>query len=135
MSPMKKIVFICYGNACRSQMSEGLFRNIGNESFEIFSAGTNPLGSIPEEVFRVLKKRGIDASRQYSKGLGEIPLLEMDYVINMGYYPVADFLPNDFSGYAVDWEIEDPYGDSLETYERVCQVLEQRLQRWLASRR
>ena len=42
MIKKKKVIFICTGNACRSQMAEGLFRHMAGDRFEVYSAGTHP---------------------------------------------------------------------------------------------
>jgi arsenate reductase len=75
-----KVIFLCTGNSARSQMAEGLLRAMAGEQFEVFSAGTNPKGSILPEVGQVMSEVGIDISNQWSKSV-------MEYLgkVNFGY--------------------------------------------------
>ncbi|MFV1950593.1 MAG: arsenate reductase ArsC [Nitrospinota bacterium] len=128
---MKKVAFICYGNACRSQMAEGLSRKYGDGLYQAYSAGTNPLGRVPSEVYEVMKKRGIDISDQYSKGLGDIPLDDMDFVITMGNCSASSICPAHFAGDKIDWYIPDPYGETMTDFEHVCRIIEERIKEFI----
>jgi arsenate reductase (thioredoxin) len=75
-----KILFICTHNSARSQMAEGLLRHIYGDKYEVFSAGTNPTNINPLAV-KGLAELGIDASKQYSKGLEEFSETEIDLAI------------------------------------------------------
>jgi arsenate reductase (thioredoxin) len=75
-----KILFICTNNSARSQMAEGLLRRIYGDKYEVFSAGTNPTNINPLAV-KVLAEIGIDASKQYSKGLEEFSETEIDLAV------------------------------------------------------
>ena len=66
-----KVLFLCTGNSARSQLAEGLLRALAGEHFEVFSAGTEPKGSILPEVQDVMREAGIDISPQYSKSVME----------------------------------------------------------------
>ena len=68
MNSKPKVLFICTGNSCRSQMAEGFLRHIAGESFEALSGGTDPVGLNPWAV-RVMAEKGIDISAQESKGM------------------------------------------------------------------
>ena len=63
---MKKILILCTGNSCRSQMAEGLLRHLAGERFEVYSAGTAPKSVVPLTV-AVVRETGIDSSGQRSK--------------------------------------------------------------------
>lgn len=75
-----KILFICTHNSARSQMAEGLLRHIYGDKYEVFSAGTNPTNINPLAI-KALEELGIDASKQYSKGLEEFSETEIDLAI------------------------------------------------------
>ena len=75
-----KVLFICTHNSARSQMAEGLLRHIYGDKYEIFSAGTNPTNINPLAV-KALAELGIDASKQYSKGLDEFSETEIDLAV------------------------------------------------------
>ncbi len=77
---MKRVLFLCTGNSARSQMAEGLLRNMGGSEFEVYSAGTRPSQVRPETV-KVMSELGIDISNQYSKSLDQFVNEEFDYVV------------------------------------------------------
>jgi arsenate reductase (thioredoxin) len=68
-----RILFVCTGNAARSQMAEGLANYIGEGRIEAHSAGTFPAGLVVSHAVTVMKERGIDITSQYSKGIDEVP--------------------------------------------------------------
>jgi arsenate reductase (thioredoxin) len=79
---MKRVLFLCTHNSCRSQMAEGLTNHFLGDQFQAFSAGTeatrvNPLAAI------VLKELGIDVSKLFSKTLDEFAGQQFDYVITL----------------------------------------------------
>ena len=69
----KSVLFVCTGNAARSQMAEGLANHLGEGRIEAHSAGTFPAGMVMSHAVEVLREKGIDISRHYSKGLDEVP--------------------------------------------------------------
>ena len=77
-----KVLFICTGNSCRSQMAEGFLRHVAGESFEALSAGTDPAGVDPDAV-RVMAEKGIDISRQESKGMKPFLGRHVPYVVTV----------------------------------------------------
>ncbi len=79
---MIKIMFLCTGNSCRSQMAEGFARELGKGILEPYSAGLKPAG-VNERAERVMKEIGIDISKQTSKAVDEKLLKQMDIVITL----------------------------------------------------
>ncbi len=77
-----KILFLCTGNSCRSQMAEGWARHLKSEIFEPYSAGTEPHGLNPIAV-RVMAEAGVDISEHRSKYLRDLNGIEFDYVITV----------------------------------------------------
>jgi arsenate reductase len=77
-----KILFLCTGNACRSQMAEGWARHLRGDRLEAFSAGTSPHGLDPRAV-RVMAEEGVDISGQRSKHVDELLDTEFDYVVTV----------------------------------------------------
>ena len=128
---MKKVAFICYANACRSQIAEGLSKIFGKGLYHAYSAGLYPLGMVARGVYEVMKMRGIDISDQYSKGLEEIPMDEMDFVISLGSFSADSICPLYFSGQKMDWDIPDPYGADIEAYEKVTHIIESKLKKFI----
>jgi arsenate reductase len=119
-----KILFVCIGNACRSQMAEAWARHLGNDEVEVASAGTFPLGEITPETFTVMSEKGISLDGQWSKGLREVAPAEMDVVVCMGRGVLCP-LPEDFPGRLKDWKIPDPYGRGLEAFRKARDLIEQ----------
>jgi arsenate reductase len=78
----KRVLILCTGNSARSQMAEGLLRNMAGEDFEVFSAGTNPVGLNPNAV-AAMKEAGIDISNHRSKSVDEFAGQQFDYVITV----------------------------------------------------
>lgn len=124
MTLKKSVVFICVGNACRSQMSEGIARSLVGDRWNVYSAGSMPAGFVAPEAVAVMAKRGIDISQQYSKGVEELPLQEFDLVITMG---CGDFCPTLRGKKKLDWPIPDPIGQEPEVFEQVAENLEERI--------
>lgn len=77
-----KILFLCTGNSCRSQMAEGWARQLKKESFEAYSAGVAPHGVDPRAV-KAMAEVGIDISAQQSKDVDTLEHIEFDYVITL----------------------------------------------------
>ncbi len=78
----KSILFICVHNSARSQMAEGLFRHYHGEKYNVYSAGSDPLGVHPISV-KIMAEIGIDISKHKSKSLKEFEGQEMDYVVTV----------------------------------------------------
>ena len=78
----RKILFLCTGNSCRSQMAEGWARHLKSEIIEAYSAGIEKHGVNPLAV-RVMAEAGVDISRQTSKLIDELPTRDFDYVITL----------------------------------------------------
>ena len=77
-----KIMFMCTGNSCRSQMAEGFARALGQGVIEPYSAGVMPSEVHPKTV-QVMKEVGIDISNQSSKGIDDGLLNTMDIIITL----------------------------------------------------
>ncbi len=72
MSERLKVLFLCTGNSCRSQMAEGWARRLKDDVIEPYSAGVEPSGMNPLAV-RVMREAGVEISGQRSKGLEQLP--------------------------------------------------------------
>lgn len=66
-----RVLFLCTGNSCRSQMAEGLLRELHGDRFEALSAGSNPAGYVHQGAVSAMNQLGIDISRQVSKSITE----------------------------------------------------------------
>ncbi len=77
-----KILFLCTGNSCRSQMAEGWARYLKGDTIDAWSAGIEKHGMNPLAV-KVMAEAGVDISRHRSKLIHELPDQEYDYVITV----------------------------------------------------
>ena len=77
-----RVLFLCTGNACRSQMAEGWARHLKAASVEARSAGIEPKGLDPRAV-RVMAEAGVDISTHTSKHLDELAEVDFDYVVTL----------------------------------------------------
>ncbi|MEW5821659.1 MAG: arsenate reductase ArsC [Cyanobacteriota bacterium] len=103
----KKVLFLCTGNSCRSQMAEGLLKHFGNNKYEVFSAGTNPV-SINVYSIKVMEEIGIDISCQTSNHIEEYKNIDFDLVISV-CDNARETCPIYFSKTPkIHWGFEDP---------------------------
>jgi arsenate reductase len=134
-----KVLFLCTGNSCRSQMAEAWLREMGKEAFEVYSAGLEPHGINPSTI-TVMQEAGIDISGQRSKRLDEyIGKIEFDYLITVcgnadercPYFPGM--------GTRMHWPFEDPAAfegseeEKLAVFRKVRDQIKARIQEWLAE--
>jgi len=81
-APKRRVLFLCTGNSCRSQMAEGLLRHLGGDAFDVHSAGTEP-STVNPDAIAVMAERGIDISGQRSKHVRELEGQPFDAVITV----------------------------------------------------
>lgn len=122
---MKSLLFVCVGNACRSQMAEGFARHYGPEDLVVYSAGSAPAGFVAREAIEGMKEKGIDISRHSSKGLLDLPLEEFDVVVTMG---CGEVCPPVKAKERIKWEIPDPIGRNRAFFRRVRDEIERKVQ-------
>ena len=132
INPPVKILFVCIGNACRSQMAEAWANHFGKGRVQASSAGLYPLGSIAEDTETVMREKGISLDGQWSKRLRDVPVAEMDVVVGMGC-EVDCPVPVGFKGRVVEWEIPDPFGEGIDTFRNVRDMIERQVLDLLAE--
>lgn len=79
---MKKILVLCTGNSCRSQIAEGYFRHFAGDIAEIYSAGIETHGVNPRAI-EIMKLDGIDISNHTSNHINEYSAINFDFVITV----------------------------------------------------
>ena len=79
---MKRILFLCTGNSCRSQMAEGWCRHFWGKRYECHSAGTHKHGMNARAV-QTMKEAGVDISTHYSKTTDELPNEKYDFIVTV----------------------------------------------------
>ena len=134
-----RVLFLCTGNSCRSQMAEGLLRELGGPDFEVLSAGTRPQGLNPGAV-RAMGDIGIDISGQTSNSIDEYLAEPPDLVVtvcgnaheNCPTFPGATRIEH--------WPFEDPAeatGSDEEValfFDKVRDEIRARIERFLSER-
>ena len=119
-------LFDCVGNSCRSQMAEALANHLGEGWVRAWSAGSHPLGEITPETYEVMAEKGILLEGQWSKGLRDVPIDEMDIVVGMGCEVVCP-VPAGFQGRVIEWNIPDPYSRDLAFFRSVRDLIERQV--------
>ena len=106
MTKPARLLFLCTGNSCRSQMAEGFARHYAGDTLEVYSAGTNP-EPIRRETVEVMREVGIDISGQRSKGLDAVPR-DVDVVVTVcdRAAEACPFFPG--SPRILHWSLPDP---------------------------
>jgi len=113
---MKKILFVCGENSCRSQMAEGFARHFGAGKVEAFSAGSRPSGRVDPEAVEAMSEAGIDISPQRSKGFSDLPEKKFELAVTMGCRDICPIVPAEES---IEWNIEDPKGKGPGFFRKV----------------
>jgi arsenate reductase len=108
-------------------MAEALANRLGEGKVRAWSAGSHPLDEIVPETFQVMSEKGISLEGQWSKGLWEVPVAEMDVVVGMGC-EVECPVPVGFKGRIVEWNIPDPFGHDLAFFRTVRDLIERQVE-------
>jgi protein-tyrosine phosphatase len=129
------ILFVCYGNACRSPMAEGLAKLLLGENTRIESAGLVPiLDGATRDAIEVLHERyDIDISRHKARSVTDIPMDLFQHVIVLDAY-VFDTLKNRYptlSDRFTLWEIKDPYGQGKRAFGTTAEILKNLIEKHL----
>jgi len=108
MSLKKKVLFICTGNACRSQIAHGLLKDMANSYFEVFSAGLYPSQVHPISI-TVMEEIGIDISSHTSDHVDNYIDKEIDIVITVcdNANDACPTFPENVK--RIHWSIDDPF--------------------------
>jgi len=123
---MRKILFVCVENACRSQMAETFFNKLASGKAIAMSAGTKPSNRVNSKAIKVMKENGIDMDKQKPKLLTQEMIENADKLITMGCE--ADFCPAPYLK-TEDWKIEDPSGKSIEKFREVRDKIKQKVEK------
>jgi len=125
---MKRILFVCVENSCRSQIAEAFARLHGAGAIEPYSAGSKPSGQVNPKAIASMSEVGYDLSRHVSKSLSEIPAIEYDVAVTMG---CGDACPNVSAKQREDWNIPNPKALPADEFWKVRDQIEQRVKELL----
>jgi arsenate reductase len=135
-----KVLFLCTGNSCRSQMAEGLLKHYGNGKFEVYSAGLMP-SSVHPLAIKAMAELGIDITGQCSKSLNQYLGQEFSYVITV--CDNAKMLCPTFPGQhgRLHWSIKDPVSatgteeEMLKMFRKVCRKILKKINHFISTYR
>jgi arsenate reductase len=117
-----RVLFLCVGNACRSQMAEGFARAYGADVLEPQSAGLSPYSHLPEQTREAMLEKGVDVSKQFPKGIDEIDLASIDLIVNLSGTPIPPGRGN-----VRNWDVPDPFGFAEAVYRQARDEIERRV--------
>ena len=129
-----RILFVCYGNVCRSPMAEGLARKMLGTLADAESAGTGAMNGrdASKDAIEIMRSRfGIDLSKHRSRRVSDVRMGDFDFII-----PMDDSVANDLKGMypqirariMESWKIDDPFGKGLAAYERSVMEIQKRIE-------
>lgn len=121
---MKRLLFVCVENSCRSQIAEAFARLHGKDKVEVYSAGSRPSGRVNPKAVESMREIGYDLTKHESKSLEEIPDVEYDFVATMG---CGDECPFVRAKRREDWNIPDPKELPLEQFRQIRDLIEQKV--------
>lgn len=126
MKQKKRVLFVCIGNSCRSQMAEGFANAWGGEVMNAKSAGIFAIGFINQPVIDVMAEEGINISDQYPKQINRDLVAEADLVIALGGDPELLF-PELTKEKLITWPTPDPFGESLKRTREIRDMIKTRV--------
>jgi arsenate reductase len=113
--PLKRVLFVCVGNACRSQMAEAFGRAYGQDAMVAASAGIAPANAVARDTVRAMAEKEIVLDGQVPKSIRHLGHSQFDLVVNMTGFA----LPDGIGAAVVEWSVPDPV--SMK-YEEHCAV-------------
>ena len=135
----QRVLVLCTGNSCRSQMAEGFLRELGGDRFDVHSAGTEPKDEVHPLAVQVMAESGIDISRQRPRALSEyLGRVAIDYLIIV-CSGADQSCPRTFPilGHRLYWPFDDPAAIDgspeavIAEFRRVRDPIKGRIIEWL----
>ncbi|RJQ48157.1 MAG: arsenate reductase ArsC [Nitrospiraceae bacterium] len=121
---IKKVLFVCIENSCRSQIAEAFASIHGSGIIEPCSSGSKPSGIVNPKAIVSMKEIGYDLSTHKSKAVSDIPDIEYDYVITMGCGDACPFVK---AKHREDWGIPDPKDLDEQGFRKVRELIEKKI--------
>jgi len=117
----KRVLFVCIGNACRSQMAEAFAKAYGSDILIVQSAGLAPALSMPPLTAQALREKNIQSEGQFPKSVDSFVGEPFEVVVNLS----GERLPPAFgAARLIDWNVRDPIGESEDVYRAVAAQIE-----------
>ena len=121
--PKKRVLFVCFGNACRSQMAEGFARYLGSDCMVPASAGLYPAYAVAPDTIRAMNEKEIDVREHFPKGLKHLGKAKFDVIVNMS----DRYLPPETGVRLIEWEVPDPIDMDYEDHCKVRDLIERKV--------
>jgi protein-tyrosine-phosphatase len=118
-APKARVLFVCFGNANRSQLAEAFARIHGGDRVEAYSAGVRSAPELDERAVATMSKRGYDLATHRPKDISELPQIEYDAVVTMG---CEEQCPTIAARHHVSWNL--PQGKTVDEYSLLCDAIE-----------
>ena len=118
MKRPKRVLFVCIGNSCRSQMAEAFARALGSEVLAPASAGVYPAGSIAPDTRRAMSERNLTLDGQFPKSIEQVDRTKFDLIVDMS----GGGLEHEKGERIRVWEVPDPI---ILDYPAHCKVRDQ----------
>ncbi len=118
------VLFLCVHNAGRSQMAAALTRALAGKRVDVFSGGSEPADQVNQTAVRAMSEIGIDISTELPQPWSDEVVRAADVVVTMGCGDACPVFPG--KRY-VDWELQDPAGQSIETVRAIRDDIERRV--------
>jgi arsenate reductase len=115
----KRVLFVCIGNSCRSQMAEAFARAYGSDVMDVSSAGLAPATLIAPLTKQTLAERNLQIDDHFPKGLEMMMREPFDVVVNMSGRHMPSEIVN-----VREWKVQDPIGQKESVYRAVAQQIE-----------
>ncbi len=133
-----KVLFLCTGNSCRSQIGEGLLRHLAGDRFEVYSAGVEPSRVHPMSIL-VMDEIGIDIRNQHSDDVKDYLKSGIDMVISVCDHAAqtCPVFPGEVE--RIHWSIKDPFHgwdvdeSKLPDYRATRDDLKQRIETFIST--
>jgi len=119
LAARKRVLFVCIGNSCRSQMAEAFAQAYGADIIEAQSAGVSPATYIAPLTKQTLGERNLNIDDHFPKSVDTMRRQAFDVVVNMSGVPLS--LPG---AHLIDWVVPDPIGQSEAYYRTVATQIE-----------
>ena len=134
----KKVIFICTGNACRSQMAEGLLRHLAGDKFKVYSAGSHPSHLHPASI-AVMAEWGIDIAHHTSEPIDDYLEAGIDIAITVcdNAQQSCPTFPGNVE--RIHWGLDDPYHswgadpEDLPPYRETRDELKERIEGFITE--
>ena len=121
---MKKVVFLCVENSCRSQIAEAFANIHGKDEILAFSAGSKPSGTVNPKAVSLMKEINYDLSKHQSIPVDKLPDVEIDAMISMG---CGDSCPTIRAKERIEWDIPDPKDMEDQDFKEVIKNIERKV--------